>query len=92
MAQYLVFHTYDPKLATSANQMAVTKAMIEGFTADTYCITSWVAVGAGEIACLWEAASEQAIIDASAKVENMPIDGIYPVSVIEWAEMKKILV
>ena len=91
MAQYLVFHTYDPKLATSATQMAVTKTVIEGFTTDTYCITSWAAVGAGKIACLWEATSEQAIIDAFAKVENIPIDGIYPASVIDWAEMKKML-
>jgi len=91
MARYLVFHTMDPRLATSVNQMTVTKAIIDSFTADAYCITTWAAVGAGKLACLWEAPSEQAIIDAFAKVENIPIDGIYPASIIDWAEMKKAL-
>ena len=91
MARYLVIHTVDPRSATSVNQMAVTKAMIDGFTADAYCITTWSAVGAGKMACLWEAPSEQAIIDAFAKVENVPVDGIYPAAIIDWAEMKKAL-
>ena len=91
MARYLVIHTIDPRSATSVNQMAVTKAVIEGFTTDTYCITTWSAVGAGKMACLWEAPSEQAIIDAGAKMENVPIDGIYPAVIIDWAEMKKAL-
>ena len=91
MARYLVIHTIDPRSATSVNQMAITKAVIEGFTTDTYCITTWSAVGAGKMACLWEAPSEQAIIDAGAKVENVPIDGIYSASVIDCAEMKKML-
>ncbi|HUU64194.1 MAG TPA: nickel-binding protein [Dehalococcoidia bacterium] len=91
MARYLVIHTIDPKSATSVNQMTITKATIDSFTTDAYCITTWAAVGAGKMVCLWEAPSEQAIIDACAKMENVPIDGIYPASVIDWAEMKKML-
>jgi len=91
MARYLVFHTMDPRLATSVNQMAITKAVIDSFTADVYCITTWSAVGAGKLACIWEAPSEQAIIDACVNMENVPIDGIYPAVIIDWAEMKKAL-
>lgn len=91
MASYLVLHTFDPKMAASEAQADMPKAMLDTFTSDTYCIASWVASGAGKIACLWEAPSEQAVIDAIAKVPPIPIDGIYPAMVIDWAEMKKTL-
>jgi hypothetical protein len=50
-----------------------------------------MAPGAGKLACLWEAPSEQAIIDAFAKGLDMSTDGIYPATVIDWAEVKKTL-
>jgi hypothetical protein len=89
MATYLVLHSYDPRTATSESQMGTIQATLDSFTADTYCIASWIAVGAGKVACLWEAPSEQAIIDAFAKGGDIPIDGIYPASVVDWAETKK---
>jgi len=65
------------------------KAILKCFTKDTYCIASWMAPGAGKIACLWEAPSEQAIIDTYPKEVDIPVDGIYPATVIDWAEIKK---
>jgi len=92
MAQFLVLHTVDPKMFTSDAQMTVMKAVVDVFTADTYCITSWGSPAAAKIACLWEAPSEQAIIDAIAKgTIDLPVDGIYPTMVIDWAEVKKML-
>jgi hypothetical protein len=89
MANYLVLHSYDPRIASSESQMDTMKKTLDSFTADTYCIASWIAVGAGKVACLWEAPSEQAIIDAFAKGLDIPVDGIYPASVVDWAETKK---
>jgi hypothetical protein len=90
MAQFMLLHTMDPRKAATENQMPIMKAVLKSFTKDTYCITSWMSAGAGKVACLWEAPSEQAIIDAMAKKgPDLPVDGIYPVSVVDWAEMKK---
>lgn len=90
MAKFLLLHTVDPREGTSKAMPGIIKGVLSTFTKDTYCITSWVAGGAGKIACLWEAPSEQAIIDAYAdKGPDIPVDGIYPVTVIDWAEMKK---
>jgi len=100
MAKFLVFHAVpspmtNPKAYTTDAQMAMTKPMLDGFTADTYCITTWSAAGTGKMTCLWEAPSEQAIIDVLAKtpdiIRNMPIDSISTATVIDWAEMKKAL-
>jgi len=55
-------------------------------------VESWVAAGAGRIACLWEASTDQAIIDVFAKTphrKQLPVDGIHPTMVIDWREMKK---
>lgn len=90
MAQFLVLHTVDPKMFTSEAQMTIMKASLDAFTAETYCIVSWGSAAAGKIACLWEAPSEQAIIDVLVKMP-IPVDGIYPTTVIDWAEMKKML-
>jgi hypothetical protein len=63
---------------------------LDVFTKDTYAVSSWSAIGAGLLFCLWEGPSEQGIIDVIAKVSGgPPTEGIYPVSVIDWAEMKK---
>jgi hypothetical protein len=96
MAKFLLFHTIDLRTAdlkayTTEAQMSSTKGMVDAFTADTCCITTWIAVGAGKAACLWEAPSEQAIIDVYAKGSALPVDGIHPATVIDWAEMKKAL-
>jgi len=92
MAKFLLLHTLDPRIATSEFQMVVTKATVDMFTKETYCIASWLAIGAGKIACLWEAPSEQALIDAYATKEpSLAIDGIYPATVMDWAEIKKSL-
>jgi hypothetical protein len=90
MAKFLLLHIVDPMRGTSGAMPGIIKATLSTFTKDTYCITSWVGGGAGKIACLWEAPSEQAIIDAyAAKGPDIPVDGIYPATVIDWAEMKK---
>ena len=96
MAQFLVLHTLDLRTAdlkayATEAQMSLMKGMLDAFTAETYCITSWVAGGAGKMACIWEASSDQAIIDVLAKAPPFPVDGIYPATVIDWAEMKKAL-
>ena len=92
MPQFMLLHTIDPKKAATSNQMPIIKGVLNTFTKDTYCVTSWMAAGAGKVACLWEAPSEQSIIDAIAKgPPDLPVDGIYPVAVIDWAEMKKTL-
>ena len=89
MAKFLLLHTIDPRNAKSETAMPVMKAIVDSFTKDTYCIASWMALGAGKIACLWEAPSEQAIIDVYPKEVDLPVDGIYPVQVVDWAEVKK---
>jgi hypothetical protein len=89
VAKFLLLHTYDPRMGTSEAQTSIMKAVVNSFTKDTYCIASWVAAGAGRIACLWEAPSEQALIDVAAKGADIPVDGIYPAMVVEWAEVKK---
>jgi len=89
MAKFLLLHTMDPRKGTSGAMPGIIKGVLSTFTKDTYCIASWVAGGAGKIACLWEAPSEQAIIDVMAKGPDIPVDGIYPATVIDWAEMKK---
>ena len=91
MAQYLMLHSYDPRNARSESQPSVMKSIVDSFTNDTYCISSWLAPGAGKIACLWEAPSEQAIIDVYPQDVDIPVDGIFPVMVIDWAEAKKTL-
>ncbi len=90
MAKFLMIHTIDPKAGKTDAYPSIIKGVLNASTNDTYCITSWVAGGAGKIACLWEGPSEQAIIDVfAAKGPDLPIDGIYAASVIDWAEMKK---
>jgi len=94
MATYLVLHTIDmrtasPKDYTSEAQLGITGGYLKAFTADTYCISTWMSAGAGKIACLWEAPSDQSIIDVLANCPPMPVDGIYPTSVINWADFKK---
>ena len=91
MAKFLLIHTLDPKIAKSSTQMSVMKAIVNSFTDDTYAIASWMALGAGKIACLWEAPSEQAIIDVYPEGVNIPVEGIYPAAVVEWAEVKKMM-
>lgn len=87
MALYLVLHTYDPRAAKSETSLVVMKSILNCFTKETYCITSWMAPGAGKIACIWEAPSEQAIIDVYPTDVEIPVDGIYPAAVVDWAEM-----
>ena len=95
MARYLALHPLDYtntdfKNYTSEAQMVLVKKYLDAFTKDTYCINSWLAGGAGWLFCMWEAPSEQTIIDVMATVSGaLPVEGIYPVSVIDWAEMKK---
>lgn len=68
----------------------VTSTLNDAFTKDTYGITSCLAGGARWLFCMREGPSEHAIIDVTAKVSSaLPVEGIYPVSVIDWAEMKK---
>jgi hypothetical protein len=95
MARYIVLHPLDLlnsdlKDYTSEAQMGLVKKYLDVFTKDTYAVSSWSAIGAGLLFCMWEGPSEQAIIDVIAKVSDGPAtEGIYPVSVIDWAEMKK---
>jgi hypothetical protein len=89
MAKFMALHSFDPKKAATENRPALMKGVLGIFTKDTYCIASWSAPGAGKMACLWEAPSEQAIIDAFAKGPDISTDGIYPATVIDWAEVKK---
>ncbi len=97
MAKFLVLHTIDLRTADAAEysteaQMAKMNDSLAAYTAETHCIESWVAAGAGKIACLWEAPTDQAIIDAFAKIphrKQLPVDGIYPATVMDWREMKK---
>ena len=91
MAKFMLLHTFDPRMATSDARMEVVKGVMDTFTKNTYSIASWMAAGAGKIACLWEAPSEQAIIDVISKGPDIPVDGIYPAEVIDWAEMKKMV-
>lgn len=91
MAKYLVLHTYDPRRFSTDAAMKDVRPMIDAFTRDTYCVTSWTALGAGKTACLWEAPSEQALIDVFARAPDLPIDGIYPAGVVDWAEMRQIV-
>ena len=95
MARYMLLHPLDllntdPKNYTSEAQMGMVKKYLDACTKDTYVVTSWVAIGAGELVCMWEGPSEQAIIDVLAKIsDGLPTAGIYPMSVIDWGEMKK---
>jgi len=90
MAHFMLLHTMDPRKAATENQMPVMKGVLNTFTKDTYCVTSWMSPGAGKVACLWEAPSEQSVIDAIARLPaDLPVDGIYPTTVVDWAEMKK---
>ena len=92
MAQFLVLHSMDPRTLTSEFMMGTGARLMEAFTEDTYVITSWWALGAGKVACLWEAPSETAIIDIFAReVPQWPIDGVYPATVTDMAEVKKML-
>jgi len=91
VAHFLLLHSLDPRMGRTEAQPGIIKAVLDSFTQDTYCITSWMAPGAGKIACLWEAPSEQAIIDALPREVDLPVDGIYPALVVDWAEMKKTL-
>jgi hypothetical protein len=66
--------------------------MMDAFTADTYCIASWVGLEtffSGKLVCLWEAPSKQAIMDFFTKLPVWPVDGIYEAAVVDWAEEKK---
>lgn len=90
MAKFLITHKIDPRIGKTDAYPNIIKGVLAASTVDTYCITSWVAGGAGKIACLWEAPSEQAIIDIfAANGPDLPVEGIYPATIIDWAEMKK---
>jgi len=67
----MAYHMSNPMLATSDNPIIAAKSLVDVLIADTYCITTWTAVGRAKLACLWEAPSEQAIIDAFARVQNI---------------------
>ncbi|MCL4466412.1 MAG: DUF4242 domain-containing protein [Chloroflexi bacterium] len=88
MAKFLALHTVDPRMFVTDPNFTFVKKALASMTPDVYCIRSLMAKGAGKIACEWEASSEQALIDVFAKVPELPVDGIYPVEVMEWAEVK----
>ena len=97
MAKFLVLHTIDmrtggAKEGSSEAQMTKVNDYLAAFTDETYCVASWIAAGVGKVACLWEAPSDQAIIDVVARIpekSQLPTDGIYPAMVIDWREMNK---
>jgi hypothetical protein len=76
MARYIVLHPLDLLNSdlndyTSEAQMGLVKKYLDVFTKDTYAVSSWSAIGAGLLFCLWEGPSEQGIIDVIAKVSEM---------------------
>ena len=87
--KFLLLHTVDPKLMVSDPNLTIAKKILAAMSPEAQCIRSWVARGAGKIACEWEASSEQAVIDAVAKAPELPVDGMYPMEVMEWAEIRK---
>jgi len=89
LAKFLALHTVDPKMFVTDPTFAFVKKALAAMTPEVYCIRTFTARGAGKLACEWEASSEQALIDVVAKVPELPVDGIYPMEVVEWAEVKK---
>jgi len=89
MARFLALHTADPRLFATDPSFALQRKILRALTSEAWCIRTFLAAGAGKIACEWEASSEQALIDAIAKVPEIPVDGIYPMRVIEWEDVKR---
>ncbi len=68
--------------------MKIVKRVLSVLTPQAQCVRTLTVAGAGKIAREWDAESEQALIDCLAKVPELPVDGVYPAQVIEWAEVK----
>ena len=93
MAQYIVVHTpLDAKIYAGDAFANFAKEIVSSFTKDLHCIATWAWGGGTNAICLWEAPSEQALIDFfadPARTVQVPVNGIYPATVTDWAEAKK---
>ena len=92
MARYVVVHTpLDAKVYAGETFGKFAAECIEAFTKQVYCITTWQWGGGTNAVCLWEAPNEQALIEffAARKTMQPPVNGIYPVTVTDWAEVAK---
>ena len=92
MAKYVVVHSpLDAKLYAGDTFGKFAAECIEAFTDKIYCEQTWSWGGGCNAICLWESPDEQSLIEffAARKTMQPPVNGIYPVSVTDWAEAAK---
>ncbi len=91
MAEYIVVHTpLDAKMYANDGMTALAKEIVPEFTADVFCKTTWSWGGGTCSLCLWEAPSEQDLIELFGAMEiQVPVNGIYPATVTDWAAARK---
>ena len=91
MAKYVVVHTpVDAKLFAGDTFANFAKECMDAFTDETYCEYSWLWGGGTQGVCQWEAPNEQALIEFfAARKLQVPVNGIYPLTVTDWTEARK---
>jgi len=91
MAKYVVVHSpVDAKTYAGDTFANFAKECIGAFTADTYCEYTWAWGGGTQAICQWEAPNEQALIEFfAARKLQVPVMGIYPLTVTDWAAVRK---
>ncbi len=87
MAKYVVVHTpVDAKIYAGDTFPNFAKECAEAFTRETFCEYTWSWGGGTSALCQWEAPDEQTLIEFFAiRKTQVPINGIYPLSITDWA-------
>jgi hypothetical protein len=92
MAKYVVVHSpMDAKINAGDTFAKFAKECIDAFTDEVHCDTTWSWGGGTSAVCVWEAPDEQALIEffAARRTLEVPVNGIFPVSITDWAEAAK---
>jgi hypothetical protein len=92
MAKYVVVHTpLDAKVYAGDTFGKFAKECMDAYTDDLRCETTWSWGGGTNAVCVWEAPDEQTLIEffAARRTMQVPVNGIYPVSITDWAAAAK---
>ena len=86
MAKFLAVHTL-PAPVTVEEAAYVGKAVKDNLTVDAYWVGSWAQLNdEGKIVkiyCEWNAVDAESIRKVTAKVPELPVDGIYPMAIVD---------
>ena len=91
MAKYFVVHTpVDAKIYAGDTFTNFAAECIGAFSDEVYCEYTWAWGGGTQAVCQWESPDEQTLIEFfAARETQVPVNGIYPATITDWAEARK---